>query len=63
MVRFGKMVGCGLLEICMGNSHEEEKKCCSRYKDLSEAEDEYHEDSDKYFAIKKKKKINFLILS
>lgn len=25
MVGFGKIVGCGLLEICMGSSHEEEK--------------------------------------
>lgn len=62
MVRFGKIAGCGLLEICMENSHEEEKKCCSHYKDLSEAEDEYHEDSEQYFAIKRNQLFDFILV-
>lgn len=52
MVQIGKIVGCGLLEICMGSSHEGDKKCCSCHRKLFEVEEEYHEDSEKYFAIK-----------
>lgn len=51
MVQIGKIVGCGLLEICTGTSHEGDK-CCSHHRKLFEVEDEYHKDSGKYFAIK-----------
>ena len=34
VVRIGKIVGCGLLEICKGSSHEGDKKCCSHHRKL-----------------------------
>lgn len=52
MVRIGNIVGCGLLEICMGGSHEGDKECCSHHRKLFEVEDEYREDSEKHFVIK-----------
>lgn len=52
MVQIGKTVGCGLVEMCIGSSHEGDKKCCSHQKKLFEVQDEYHEDLKKYFAIK-----------
>lgn len=34
MVRIGKTFGCGLVEMCIGSSHEGDKKCCSRQKNF-----------------------------
>lgn len=52
VVRIGKIAGCGLLEICMGSSHEGVKKCYSHHRKLFEVQKEYDEDWKKHFAIK-----------